>query len=210
MLNKLKYFLIGSPLPSEMMAEKRLNKVRALAAFSPDALSSVAYANQEIFLGLVIAGAAGLSFQFPIALAITLLLGIVALSYAQTIRGYPSGGGSYIVARENLGTYPGPGSRRRAAPGLHPDRCGQPDRRGGGHCFGFPELWPYRVWIALGLLVCDYALLNLRGLRESGTVMAVPVYLFLFSFSGHAVVWPVSGSRARRPNTSCCCCACLP
>ena len=73
-----------------MMAEKRLNKVSALAAFSPDALSSVAYANQEIFLGLVIAGAAGLSLQFPIALAITFLLGIVALSYAQTIRGYPT------------------------------------------------------------------------------------------------------------------------
>src|SRR5512138_3474756 len=100
MLDKLKYFFIGSPLPSEMMAEKKLNKARALAAFSPDALSSVAYANQEIFLGLVAAGAAGLSFQFPIAVAITLLLGIVALSYSQTIRGYPSGGGSYVVARE--------------------------------------------------------------------------------------------------------------
>src|SRR5665811_2272393 len=107
MLDKFKYFLIGAPLPSQMMFEKRLNKVRALAAFSPDALSSLAYANQEIFLGLVIAGSAGLSLQFPIALAITILLCIVALSYAQTIRGYPSGGGSYIVARENLGTYPG-------------------------------------------------------------------------------------------------------
>jgi hypothetical protein len=63
MLNKLKYLLIGPPLPSQMMAEKRLNKLRALAAFSPDALSSVAYANQEIFLALAAAGAAGLSFQ---------------------------------------------------------------------------------------------------------------------------------------------------
>ncbi len=138
MLNRLKYVVTGTPLPSEMMAEKRLNKVRALAAFSPDALSSVAYANQEIFLGLVIAGAAGLSFQFPIALAITILLGIVALSYAQTIRGYPSGGGSYIVARENLGTYPGLVAGGGAAAGLHPDRGGQPDGRGGCHCFGFP------------------------------------------------------------------------
>ena len=107
MLNKLKYLIIGSPLPTELLGEKRLNKVRALAAFSPDALSSIAYANQEIYLGLLVAGSAGLSLQFPIALAIAFLLGIVALSYAQTIRGYPSGGGSYIVARENLGTYPG-------------------------------------------------------------------------------------------------------
>lgn len=107
MLNKVKYLVTGSPLPSEALGEKRLNKVRALAAFSPDALSSIAYANQEIYLGLLIAGSAGLSLQFPIAIAIALLLGIVALSYAQTIRGYPNGGGSYVVARENLGTLPG-------------------------------------------------------------------------------------------------------
>src|SRR5665648_311319 len=107
MLNKIKYKLIGSPLPSQMMAEKQLNKVRALAAFSPDALSSLAYANQEIFLALAVAGSAGLSLQFPIALAITLLLCIVALSYSQTIHGYPQGGGSYTVARENLGIIPG-------------------------------------------------------------------------------------------------------
>ena len=86
MFNKLKYLIVGSPLPNEMLLEKRLNKVRALAAFSPDALSSVAYANQEIFLGLAIAGSTGLSLQFPIAIGITLLLGIVALSYSQTIR----------------------------------------------------------------------------------------------------------------------------
>src|SRR5574340_3622 len=103
MLNKLKYLVIGSPLPNEVQGEKRLNKIRALAAFSPDALSSIAYANQEIYLGLLIAGSAGLSLQFPIAMAIAFLLGIVALSYAQTIRGYPLGGGSYTVARNNLG-----------------------------------------------------------------------------------------------------------
>ena len=78
MLNKLRYLLVGSPLPSEMLKEKRLNKIRALAAFSPDALSSVAYANQEIFLGLAIAGSVGLSFQFPIAIAIAVLLGMFA------------------------------------------------------------------------------------------------------------------------------------
>ena len=107
MLEKIKYLLVGSPLPNWSLADRRLNKLRALAAFSPDALSSLAYANQEIYLGLVVAGSAGLAMQVPIAVAITALLVIVALSYAQTIRVYPSGGGSYVVARENLGQLPG-------------------------------------------------------------------------------------------------------
>ncbi len=103
MIQKLKHLLIGSPLPTHLLAEKRLNKIRALAAFSPDALSSIAYANQEIYLGLVVAGTAGLSLAWPIGLAITGLLVIVTISYIQTIEGYPSGGGSYVVARDNLG-----------------------------------------------------------------------------------------------------------
>lgn len=189
MLTKLKYLIIGSPLPSEMMAEKRLNKVRALAAFSPDALSSVAYANQEIFLGLVIAGAAGLSFQFPIALGITMLLGIVALSYAQTIRGYPSGGGSYVVARENLGTYPGLVAGGALLLDYILTAAVSLTAGVAAIASAFPELWPYRVWIALGLLVV-IALLNMRGIRESGTVMAVPVYIFLFSFIG-MLLWGI-------------------
>jgi amino acid transporter len=107
MLSRLKNALIGSPLPTQALAEKRLNKIRALAAFSPDALSSIAYANQEIYLGLLVAGSAGLMLAWPIGLAVVALLAIVALSYYQTIQGYPSGGGSYIVALENLGTMPG-------------------------------------------------------------------------------------------------------
>jgi len=183
MLSKLKYFFIGNPLPNEMMTEKKLNKVRALAAFSPDALSSLAYANQEIYLGLIIAGSAGLSLQFPIALAITILLCAVALSYAQTIEGYPSGGGSYVVAKENLGTLPG----LIAAGALLLDYVltAAVSLTAGVASISsaFPEIWPYRVWVALGLLTI-IGLLNLRGLRESGTFMAVPVYLFLFSFIG--------------------------
>jgi amino acid transporter len=183
MLDKLKYFLIGAPLPSQMMAEKRLNKVRALAAFSPDALSSLAYANQEIFLGLVIAGSAGLSLQFPIALAITILLCVVALSYAQTIRGYPSGGGSYIVARENLGTYPGLVAGGALLLDYILTAAVSLTSGVAAIASAFPELWPQRVWIALAILVV-IGLLNLRGLRESGTVMSAPVYLFLASFIG--------------------------
>lgn len=183
MLNKIKYLFIGAPLPSQMMAEKRLNKVRALAAFSPDALSSIAYANQEIYLGLVIAGSAGLSLQFPIALAITILLCIVALSYSQTIKGYPSGGGSYIVARENLGIYPGLVAGGALLLDYILTAAVSLTAGVAAISSAFPGLWPYRVWIALGILLV-IGTLNLRGLRESGTFMAVPVYLFLFSFIG--------------------------
>src|SRR5512136_3177167 len=107
MSNRLRQLLLGSPLPTYQIAEKQLNKIRALAAFSPDALASIAYANQEIYLGLVVAGSLGLSYAWPIGLGITSLLVIVALSYFQTIHGYPSGGGSYIVSSTNLGTLPG-------------------------------------------------------------------------------------------------------
>lgn len=88
MLDSLKNLLIGSPVPTRQLAETRLNKVRALASFSPGALSSIAYANQEIYLALVVAGSIGLSQAGPISLAITALLLIVALSYYQTIHGY--------------------------------------------------------------------------------------------------------------------------
>ncbi len=186
MLNKLKYLVIGSPLPSEMLKEKRLNKVRALAAFSPDALSSVAYANQEIFLGLAIAGSAGLSFQFPIALGITILLGIVSLSYAQTIRAYPSGGGSYVVARENLGTYPGLVAGGALLIDYILTAAVSLTAGVAAISSAFPFLWPYKVWVALGLLVV-ITLLNMRGLRESGTALMLPVYLFLFTFIGMLV-----------------------
>src|SRR5512136_2124819 len=107
MLLKIKDLLIGPALPTKTLGHKQLNKIRALAAFSPDALASIAYANQEIYLGLVVAGSLGLSYAWPIGLGIASLLVIVALSYFQTIHGYPSGGGSYIVSSTNLGTLPG-------------------------------------------------------------------------------------------------------
>ena len=107
MIQHLKDLIIGPALPTQAARHEELNKVRALAAFSPDALSSIAYANQEIYVGLVVAGTAGLHYAWPIGLTIAGLLVIVALSYFQTIHAYPSGGGSYIVARSNLGTLPG-------------------------------------------------------------------------------------------------------
>jgi amino acid transporter len=181
MLSGIKHILIGSPLPTQELSERRLNKVRALAAFSPDALSSIAYANQEIYLGLVVAGSAGLALAFPVGLAITFLLGLLALSYFQTIHGYPSGGGSYVVAKDNLGTVPG----LLAAAALMMDYLltAAVSLTAGVEAIAsaFPTLWDHRVVASLVLLVV-ISLLNLRGLRETGTAMAVPVYLFLFAY----------------------------
>ncbi|MDD5369729.1 MAG: APC family permease [Anaerolineaceae bacterium] len=181
MFNHLKDLIIGSPLPTYEMVGERLNKIRALAAFSPDALSSIAYANQEIYLGLLAAGSIGLGFSFPIGVAITALLVIVALSYAQTIRGYPSGGGSYVVARENLGTLPGLAAAAALLIDYILTAAVSLTAGVAAIASAFPALWTYRVPLALGILLL-ITLANLRGLRETGTIMAIPVYLFLFTY----------------------------
>jgi len=179
--NKIKELLIGSPLPTRRLAHERLNKIRALAAFSPDALSSIAYANQEIYLGLLVAGSVGLSLSFPIGLTIAGLLILVALSYFQTVHAYPTGGGSYTVSRENLGTLLG----LVAAAALLIDYIlvAAVSLTAGVAAIAsaFPILWPYRVTLSL-LLLFIITLANLRGLRESGTLMSIPVYLFLFTY----------------------------
>jgi len=181
MLGGIKRFLIGYPLPTYQLAERRLNKIRALASFSPDALSSIAYANQEIFLGLVVAGSAGLALSWPIGLAITGLMVIVAMSYFQTVHAYPSGGGSYKVAGENLGLLPG----LVAAAALLIDYLltAAVSLTAGVAAIAsaYPGLWAHRVPLAL-LFLLVITLLNLRGSRETGTGMAIPVYLFLATY----------------------------
>jgi amino acid transporter len=180
-LSHLWHLIIGSPLPTQNLAHERLDKIRALAAFSPDALSSVAYANQEIYLSLVVAGSAGLAFSWPIGLAITGLLIIVATSYYQTIHGYPSGGGAYIVARENLGTLPGLIAAAALTVDYSLTAAVSLTAGVAALASAFPALWAYKVELALILLVI-ITVINLRGIQESGTVMAVPVYSFLGAF----------------------------
>src|SRR5512146_2532839 len=181
MITRIKELLIGSPLPTSELAEKKLNKIRALAAFSPDALSSIAYANQEIYLGLLVAGSAGLLLAFPIGLVIVVVLTIAAISYYQTIHAYPSGGGSYVVARSNLGTLPG----LVAAGALLIDYIltAAVSLTAGVDAIAsaFPVLLTYRVQLALFLLVL-ITLVNMRGMRETGTLMSFPVYLFLLTY----------------------------
>ena len=163
------------------MGERRLNKLRALAAFSPDALSSIAYANQEIYLGLVVAGSAGLTLALPIGLAIIGLLVVVALSYFQTIHGYPSGAGSWIVARQNLGTLPGLVAATALLIDYLLNAAVSLTAGVAAIASAFPALWPYRIPAALVLLLI-ITVINLRGLQETGTLMAIPVYFFLFAF----------------------------
>lgn len=189
-MKSVREWLTGPPLPTQRLATERLSNWQGLAAFSPDALSSVAYANQEIYLGLAAAGAAGLVFSGRIALAIGVLLGILAASYSQTIAAYPGGGGSFTVARENLGQTPG----LLAGAALLIDYCltAAVSLTAGVEALSsaFPALWGHRVALSLGLLIL-IMMANLRGVREAGTLMAVPVYLFLGSFLGMLAVGAV-------------------
>jgi len=181
MLHRLRVLLLGSPLPTQQEQLERLDKFRALAVFSPDALSSIAYANQEIFLGLVVAGSAALTLSFPISLAIVGLLVILTLSYYQTIQGYPSGGGSYIVARENLGTFFGLLGGAALLLDYLLTAAVSLSAAVAAISSVFPALWEYRVFLALSLLAL-ITLVNLRGVQETGTFLSVPVYGFLVSY----------------------------
>ncbi len=173
--------LIGPPLPTQQIAEKRLDNFRALAALSPAVLASLAYANQEIFLGLAAAGAAGLAHSLDVALIIAAQLALLALSYTQTITAYPGGGGSYAVARENLGLMPG----LVAAAALMIDyvlNVAVSLTAGvAALASAFPVLWEHRTLLSLILLVA-ITLINLRGVQESGSVMLIPVYLFAITY----------------------------
>jgi amino acid transporter len=188
-MHSLREIVFGTPLPTVKLMDERLDKIRALAALSPDALSSIAYANQEIYLGLIVAGQAALNWSLPIALAIGGLLSIVTLSYLQTISAYPGGGGSYTVARENLGTLLGLIAAAALLVGYVLTAAVSLTAGVAAIASAFPFLWPYRVQLALLFLVI-ITIANLRGLRESGTLMAVPVYLFLFSYLG-LIAWGI-------------------
>jgi amino acid transporter len=173
--------IVGSPLRTEEQAHQRLTKAKALAIFSSDALSSVAYATEEILLVLVAAGTAALHLSMPIALTIAGLLAIVAISYYQTIHGYPSGGGAYIVAHENLGVWPG----LVAAAALLIDYVLTVAVSVTAGTLAIisaaPELVPWRVHLCLlAILLIVWG--NLRGVRESGSMFAMPTYAFLFLF----------------------------
>jgi len=168
----------------------------ALAVFSSDALSSVAYATEEILFVLVAAGSAATRFSIPISLAIAGLLVIVAVSYYQTIHGYPSGGGAYIVAHDNLGVWPGLTAAAALLIGYVLTVAVSVTAGVAAITSAFPALFPYRVLLCL-LAIGFIAWANLRGVRESGTLFAIPTYSFVaitFTLLGLGAVRLMAGT----------------
>src|SRR5215510_9511435 len=190
MATSVKRLLVGKALRTEQAIHERLSKKTALAVFSSDALSSTAYATEEILLVLAVAAIYGQTNSFryviPISIGIAILLGIVATSYRQTIHAYPSGGGAYIVAKENLGTTPG----LIAAAALLVDyvltvsvsiAAGVAAITSAVQGTRYAWLSDHKVILCL-IFIAFIAIANLRGVRESGALFAAPTYVFVVSF----------------------------
>ena len=178
MAGPVKRLLLGNPLHNREAIHQRLSNPVALAVFSSDALSSVAYAPGEIMLMLALAGTAALSLTLPIALAIGVLLVIVVLSYRQTIREYPGGGGAYVVAKENLGVYPGLVAGAALLVDYILTVAVSISAAVAAITSAQPKLFPYTVPIAV-VFVLLLAAVNLRGVKESGAIFAGPTFLFI-------------------------------
>jgi amino acid transporter len=177
-MSAFRRLLLGESLPSTRAVHERLRKTLALPIFASDAVSSTAYATEEILLALVVAGAVALQWATPVGLAIALLFVIVSVSYRQTVFAYPSGGGAYVVARENLGLTAG----LTAAAALLTDYvltvAVSVSSGVAAIISAFPALAPERIPLCVGLIGI-LSLANLRGVRESGKLFAGPTYLFI-------------------------------
>ncbi len=177
-LSSVKRFLIGEPFPTSHEIHERLDKVRALAVFASDPISSNAYATEAIMSVLIILGSAGLQLTMPIALAVAALVLMVVFSYIQTILHYPHGGGAYMVAKDNLGRLPSLVAGAALLTDYILTVAVSSSAGVRAVTSAFPEVLPYRVWLALFAIVL-VTWMNLRGARESGTVFAVPTYAFV-------------------------------
>jgi hypothetical protein len=180
LIGRVRTVLFGRPLSTHDDVHERLGVIPGLSIFASDNISSSAYATEEIMRVLALAGAATLSLTMPITIGIVIVLAIVVTSYRQTIAAYPNGGGSYIVASDNLGTLPG----LTAAAALLTDyvlTVAVSVAAGVAALTSIiPELFEVRVGLSVGIVVA-IALVNLRGIRESGLVFSVPTYVYLVS-----------------------------
>jgi amino acid transporter len=178
--SQLKRLVLGEPIPSHLAHHERLSRVTGLAVLSSDPLSSVAYATEEILRVLILAGVSALSLATPIAAVIATILAVVVFSYRQTIHAYPSGGGAYIVAKDNLGEMPA----LIAAAALLIDyvlTVAVSIAAGvAAITSAFPQWHVNRVEMTLGFVLV-LMLGNLRGIRESGRIFAAPTYFFVVS-----------------------------
>lgn len=200
---RIKRTLIGEPLETARESHERLNKLKALAVFGSDAISSSAYATEASLIILVAAGNGALGISFYTALAIAIALSIVAFSYRQTVHAYPQGGGSYNVSRENLGQIPG----LIAAAALLIDYvltvsvsivAGAAAVTSALIASGYsaqieaiektlPHFFNLNVILSLAFITL-ITLGNLRGIRESGSIFALPTYMFIISLTGLLIV----------------------
>ena len=171
-------WLLGHPLSTADAAHQTINKRVGLAVFASDALSSTAYATQEILVILAAAGVGAFVYSFPIAIGIILLLAIVTISYEQTIHAYPDGGGAYIVSRDNLGELPA----QIAGAALLTDyilTVAVSISSGVAQiASAFPVLLDWRVELAV-LFIFVVTVVNLRGVKEAGLAFAIPSYFLL-------------------------------
>ncbi len=182
MPSSVKRMILGTPLATAAAKHERLGKLTGLAVFASDALSSVAYATEEILLVLITAGTAALTLSLPIATGIALLVVIVASSYWQTIHAYPSGGGAYIVAKDNLGRLPGLVAGAALLIDYVLTVAVSIAAGVAAITSAFPPLFPWRVTLCV-LTVMVITVANLRGVRESGRLFALPTYWFIGSMA---------------------------
>ncbi|PEB51629.1 amino acid permease [Bacillus pseudomycoides] len=180
MFSVFKRFLIGRPLKSTALGEQKLNKLKALAILSSDALSSVAYGTEQILIVLAAFGAIAFWYSIPIAVGVLILLTALILSYRQIIYSYPHGGGAYVVSKKNLGTNAGLIAGGSLLVDYILTVAVSVSAGTDAITSAFPTLHPYTVPIAV-ILVMFITILNLRGVTESASILAYPVYLFAFA-----------------------------
>ncbi len=173
--------IVGKPMPSHRLSEEKISKWKALAVLSSDALSSVAYATEEILIPLAAVSAAALAWSVPVAIAIGILLIIVSASYRQTIEAYSNGGGAYVVAKENIGVLSGLVAGAALLIGYVLTVSVSVAAGVSAITSAFPEVYEFRVMIAV-IVIGLITWMNLRGIRESATVFAFPTYIFIISF----------------------------
>lgn len=180
MLTNLKRLLIGRPLKTTELGEQKLNKTKALAILSSDALSSVAYGPEQILWVLVTVGAAAFWYSIPIGIGVLVLLIALILSYRQIIFAYPHGGGAYVVSKQNLGKYPGLVAGGSLLVDYILTVAVSVSAGTDAITSAFPSLHAHAVPIAVALVLL-LTLLNLRGVTESASILAYPVYLFVLA-----------------------------
>lgn len=178
MKSSFKRYVIGRPLKSDALGEQKLNKTKALAILSSDALSSVAYGPEQILLVLMTVGAAAFWYSLPIAVGVVVLLVALILSYRQVIFAYPHGGGAYVVSRENLGVNAGLVAGGSLLVDYILTVAVSVSAGTDAITSAFPSLHGHNVAIAVFFVIC-LTILNLRGVTESASILAYPVYLFV-------------------------------